>query len=147
MNLLYTSLWYMFEVQDSLLEFEIVDLIWIQCLIPFERPCLHFVPWIKGCCLYFIPTKALAKIIQNRPYQSGGSELIHWLTPFRFLFYNDVHMFFILLSSIQQQGTCFGFVEFESASLMQSEIEVLTFLFYILRHLIFCYLVYWGLTF
>ena len=70
-----------------------------------------------------------------------------WLTPFRFLIYNDVHMFFILLSSIQQQGTCFGFVEFEFASLMQSEIEVLTFLFYILRHLICCYLVYWGLTF
>ncbi|XP_050267122.1 uncharacterized protein LOC126710613 isoform X1 [Quercus robur] len=46
------------------------------------------------------------------------------LTPFRFLIYNDVHMFFILLSSIQQQGTCFGFVEFESASLMQSAIEL-----------------------
>ena len=70
-----------------------------------------------------------------------------WLTPFRFLIYNDVHMFFILLSSIQQQWTCFGFVEFESASLMQSAIEVFTFLFYILRHLICCYLVYWGLTF
>ena len=38
---------------------------------------MHFIPWIKGCCLYFIPTKALAKIIQNRSYQSGGSELIN----------------------------------------------------------------------
>ena len=38
---------------------------------------MPFVPWIKGCSLYFIPTKALAKIIQNGSYQSGGSELIN----------------------------------------------------------------------
>ena len=30
--LLYTSLWYMFEIKDSLLEFEVADLIWTQCL-------------------------------------------------------------------------------------------------------------------
>lgn len=45
---------------------------------------------------------------------------------------------FVLLSSIQQQGSCFGFVEFESANSMQLAIEVLTLLFCFLQPLI-CY--------
>lgn len=40
-------------------------------------------------------------------------------------------MFFVnyfFLISVQQQGFCFGFVEFESSSSMHSAIEVLAFL-------------------
>jgi RNA recognition motif-containing protein len=56
---------------------------------------------------------------------------------FEFLFLM-IFTCYVSFSSIQQQGSCFGFVEFESASSMQLAIEVLALLFCFLQPLI-CY--------